>query len=224
MVAVIIPAFNEEDRLGCVLWAVMQAELPDEIIVVSDGSTDSTVAIARSMEGVKVIDLPFNRGKGGAMAAGVAATKADIVAFVDGDLKGLKPAHVDNIIRPIVEHKADMCIGVFRGGEYWSDASQRFFPYISGQRAMRRKLFDDIPFISEIRMGVEVTLNTYAKRRKARILRVVLPGVSNTYKENKMGLVKGATARAKMYTEIGRAMMRMHRKKGKKSSERRPWL
>jgi hypothetical protein len=105
-----------------------------------------------------------------------------------------------------------MCIGVFRGGKFWSETAQRISPYISGQRALKRELFDMIPFISEIRFGVEVTLNTYAKRNKARILRVVLQGVSNTFKESKMGLVKGVRARGKMYAEIGRALVRMRRK------------
>jgi hypothetical protein len=62
-------------------------------------------------------------------------------------------------------------------------------------------------------MGIEVTINTYAKRQKARVKRVVLRGVSNTFKEQKMGLVKGAAARARMYTEIGRAMVRMRRRR-----------
>ena len=162
--------------------------------------------VARAYSRVKVLELPFNAGKGGAMAAGARATQADILAFVDADLLGLRGEHVDTIIQPLLNHRCDMCIGVFRGGKLLSDAAQRVSPYISGQRAMRRELFDAIPFLEELRMGVEVTINTYAKRRNAKVIRVILRGVSNTHKERKMGLVKGLGARGKMYAEIVRAM------------------
>lgn len=211
-VAVIIPAYNEEQRIGSVLKAVSKARLPNEILVVSDASQDRTALVARAYDGVRVMELPFNAGKGGAMAAGVNATDAEIVAFVDADLSGLRPEHVDSIIRPLLEGRWDMCIGIFRGGKFWSDTAQRISPYISGQRAMRRELFEKIPFIGEMRMGVEVTINTYAKRSKARVLRVVLPGVSNTYKERKMGFSKGAAARVKMWKEITVALVRTRRK------------
>ena len=61
---------------------------------------------------------------------------------MDADLSGLKPEHVDQIIRPLLENRCDMCIGVFRGGKFWSDTAQRISPYISGQRAMKRDLFN----------------------------------------------------------------------------------
>jgi glycosyltransferase involved in cell wall biosynthesis len=211
-VAVIIPAFNEEARIANVLRAVTRAKLPHEIIVVSDASQDRTATVARGFPGVRVLELPFNTGKGGAMAAGARATDAQVIAFVDADLSGLRPDHVDLIIRPLLDSRCDMCIGVFRGGKFWSDTAQRISPYISGQRAMSRQLFEKIPFLADLRMGVEVTINTYAKRNKAKVSRVVLRGVSNTYKEQKLGLMKGAAARAKMYAEIGRAMVKMRRR------------
>jgi glycosyltransferase involved in cell wall biosynthesis len=219
-VAVIIPAYNEEQRIGTVLRAVAQSRLADEIIVVSDASQDRTATIARQYKGVRVLELPFNTGKGGAMAAGAAATDAPIIAFVDADLEGLRGDHVDQIILPIQKGLCDMCIGVFRGGKFWSDTAQRISPYISGQRAMKRELFDAIPFLSEIRMGVEVTINTYAKRAKARVMRTVLRGVSNTHKEQKMGLVKGVAARTKMYAEIVRAVRRLNRKQARPTAVR----
>lgn len=218
-VAIIIPAYNEAARLPAVLEAAMRSKLAREIIVVSDGSVDGTATVARSYPGVRVLELPFNMGKGGAMCAGAASTRCEILAFVDADLDGLRPDHIDSIIKPILAGEADMCIGVFRGGKFWSDTAQRITPYISGQRALRRHLVDNIPFLTEVRMGVEVAINTYARRTKARVLRVVLRGVSNTFKERKMGLVKGTAARAKMYAEIGRAMVRTKRR-----NQARGWL
>lgn len=219
----IIPAYNEEHRIGTVLRAVKAAKLVDEIIVVSDASTDRTAQVAREIGGCQVLELAFNSGKGGAMFAGARATQAEIIAFVDADLEGLRGDHVDRIVKPLLSNSCDMCIGIFRGGKFWSDTAQRISPYISGQRAMKRSILDAIPFIGEMRMGVEVTINTYAKRARARVMRVVLHGVSNTFKESKMGLVKGVRARGKMYAEIGRALVRLRRKeKAETRRKRRP--
>ncbi len=212
-VAVIVPAYNEAERISAVLDVVTRAKLAKEVIVVCDGCVDDTAAIAGKHAGVRVVELPYNRGKGAAMVEGVKATDAQVIAFVDADLVGLKPEHLDKIILPILTGSAEMCVGVFRGGKFWSDTAQRISPYISGQRALRRSLFDSIPYLAELRMGVEVTINTFAKRQKARVLRVVLHGVSNTFKEKKMGMLKGTAARTKMYAEIARAIARNRRKR-----------
>jgi glycosyltransferase involved in cell wall biosynthesis len=211
--AVVIPAFNEAHRIADAINAVLAAALVNEVIVVSDGSTDATVEVASKFERVRVVNLPFNVGKGGAMCAGVAHTDADVIAFFDADLIGLRPNHVDQVIRPLLNGQCDMCIGVFRGGKFWSDTGQVITPFLSGQRAMYRKLFEAVPFLPEIRMGAEVTITTYAKRLKATVMKVVLRGVSHEHKEQKMGLVKGATARAKMYREIARAVVKVNKKR-----------
>ncbi len=221
-VAVIVPAYNEASRIPRVLRAILDARLPTEVIVVSDGSTDRTAEVARAIEGVNVIVLPYNMGKGGAMAAGVAASQARVVAFVDADLSGLTGAHVDRIIRPVLDGHCDMCVGIFRGGKVWSDVGHKISPFLSGQRALRRELFEAVPYMAELRMGVEIALTKAAKRRKARVRRVVLPGVSNCHKEQKMGLVKGAAARVKMYGEIAEASIRTRQRE--KHAPRKPWL
>lgn len=210
--AIIIPAYDEESRIARVLDAATRSKLASEVIVVCDGCHDGTAQIAASYLHVKVIDLRNNIGKGGAMAVGAANTGCDVLTFIDADLTGLLPEHIDRLIHPVLVGNTDMCVGVFRGGKFWSDTAQRISPYISGQRAVRREIFEAIPYIADVRLGVEVAINTFAKRSKARVLRVVLHGVSNTFKETKMGLVKGATARAKMYAEIGKAMVKAKRR------------
>lgn len=210
-VAAILPAYNEEDRIARVLEAVVGAKLVDEVIVVSDGSTDSTAEIAEAVRGVRVVRLEKNVGKGGAMAEGVRATEADVIVFLDADLVGLRSQHVDDLVEPVL-NGADMCVGVFRKGKLWSDAAQAIVPLISGQRALKRSLIDQIPWLDEVRMGVEVTLNQFARKRKMRIHRITLRGVSHTCKERKFGLVNGTKQRAKMYAEIGKAMVRTRKK------------
>ena len=66
---VIVPAYNEEDSLGRVLTELLQVVPASDIVVVSDGSLDSTAAVARR-SGVAVVELPFNLGIGGALRTG----------------------------------------------------------------------------------------------------------------------------------------------------------
>ena len=92
-VAIVMPAFNEEEAIADSLTSLLLLDYPAaklQIVAVNDGSTDDTLArmraVAAGADGrVEVIDLGRNRGKRAAMAAGIRATDADIIAFVDSD-------------------------------------------------------------------------------------------------------------------------------------------
>lgn len=222
-VAVIIPAYNEGERIANVIEAALDSTLATEVIVVSDGSSDNTVEVAQRYPDVVVVNLAQNLGKGGAMAAGVKSCTAPIVAFVDADLKGLESSHIDQIIKPLLENRCKMCVGVFRGGKIGSNASMAVTPFLSGQRALRRELFESLPYIGELRYGVELALTNHAKNKRAKVMRVVLKGVSNCYKEEKLGLMKGIAARTKMYKEITEAMVRTRRRRPVKPGGKPAW-
>jgi len=95
-VQLIIPAYNEERRLPATLkalraYALSPAELPRpplEVLVVDNASTDRTAEVAAAMDSpampVRVLRCD-TRGKGAAVAAGIAATTADVVGFMDAD-------------------------------------------------------------------------------------------------------------------------------------------
>jgi glycosyltransferase involved in cell wall biosynthesis len=106
----IIPAFNEESTIGDVIKAT--SRFVDEILVISDGSTDNTTTIAKSA-GATVIDNIVNRGLGKTIKRGYAeAIKrgADIVVQIDADGQ-YDPQEIPKLIQPILDNKADLVLG-----------------------------------------------------------------------------------------------------------------
>jgi len=116
-VSLIIPAYNEEQRLGPFLQEISRyvtrhpRELR-EVIVVDDGSTDHTKKIVaahqRKLPRLKLIALAKNRGKGAAIKRGVQAAAGDLIIFLDAD--GATPiGEVPKMIDALAE--ADIAIG-----------------------------------------------------------------------------------------------------------------
>jgi hyaluronan synthase len=111
----IVPAFNEEVTIVDSDTNLVHCDYPrHEIVVINDGSSDRTLAeiwrVARANPRVQVIDFPANRGKRAAMAAGIRATSADVIAFVDSDCE-LEP----DALRIIVQGFADEKVGAIAG-------------------------------------------------------------------------------------------------------------
>ena len=200
-VAAIIPAFNEEDRIGAVLAAVTAAEV-SAVIVVNDGSTDHTEAAAQAVPGVQVITLPKNRGKGGAMRTGAMHAQADVLLFFDADLIGLTPRHVADLLAPVCAGDATMTLGIFRGGRLWTDMAQFFAPAITGQRAILRDVFLQIPDLETVGYGIEMAINDYVHRQGLSRRDVTLRGVTHPMKEEKLGWARGAASRVRMYRQM----------------------
>ena len=99
-----------------------------------------------------------------------------------------------------------MSIGVFSEGRRSTDLAQKLAPSLSGQRAVRRDLFDEVPNLENSGYGVEVTLTQFAEKNHVEVVRVPLPAVFQVMKEEKRGLVKGFAARLKMYWDIVRSL------------------
>jgi hyaluronan synthase len=113
-----MPGFNEEAAIGASLRSLLALDYPAaklEIVAVNDGSTDGTLAemqaVAAEAGGrVRVIDFPQNRGKRAAMAAGIRATEADIIAFVDSD-SVLEPDALSILVQGFHDEKVGAICG-----------------------------------------------------------------------------------------------------------------
>jgi len=200
-VSALIPAFNEEKTVGNVVDVLKHCERIDEIIVINDGSSDNTSKIAKS-HGVHVIDLEQNIGKGGAICRGLQVVNGDIILILDADLIGLKKNHVNDMINPILFENVDMTIGIFTKGRTATDLAQKFAPFLSGQRAVKKAVLDSIDNLEISRYGFEIALTKYADKQGLDVKEVYLENLTHIMKEEKMGLYKGMKARVKMYFEI----------------------
>ncbi len=199
---IIIPAFNEATTISGVITVALASNL-GEVCVVDDGSSDFTTKVAKQA-GAQVICLEKNQGKGGAMVAGAKHLQADVLLFLDADLIGLKPKHLQSLAKPLLETKIDMARGDFKDGRWQTNFSQTITPILNGQRAILRQKLLGIPKLASTRYGVEVAISLTAKREGWRVARVPLYGVSQVMKEEKsdMGFLRGLAMRLKMYSEI----------------------
>lgn len=87
-VSIVIPAYDEGEAIGDVIDQVIsvmeKAEIPHEVIVVDDGSTDKTVQIVQE-KAVQLVRHPFNKGYGAALKTGMRKAKYDTIAIIDAD-------------------------------------------------------------------------------------------------------------------------------------------
>jgi glycosyltransferase involved in cell wall biosynthesis len=199
----VIPAYNEEKTLGDVLAVLRAVPLIDQVFVISDGSTDRTAEVARA-GGAICVELKENVGKGGALKVGVDQAEADVYLFLDADLIGLTVEHVQALLQPVLDGRAQMSLGILEKGRMATDLAQAVAPMLSGQRAVTREVLRGLSGMETTRYGVEVALNRYLKKHNIPVCYVPMENLTHRMKEEKMGLVRGFVARMKMYWEIVR--------------------
>ena len=124
----IVPAFNEEDSVVRVIDEIRAFDPELEIVVVDDGSTDRTSAVAEA-RGAHVLRLPFNIGIGGAVQTGFRYAFErgfQLAVRIDGDGQH-DPAQLAALIEPVLAGRADIAVGSRFGGErgYRSSRSRR---------------------------------------------------------------------------------------------------
>ncbi|MBI3321170.1 MAG: glycosyltransferase family 2 protein [Candidatus Omnitrophica bacterium] len=138
-ISVVIPVYNEAALIETTLRRVLATPLEKEVIVVDDGSTDSTgEVLARLKEQlpIRVITHPKNRGKGLAVRHGFQAGTGDILIIQDADLE-YDPNDYPSLIEPILRGEADAVIGsrfLWQHPTFFTPQGQPFFSHYLGNR------------------------------------------------------------------------------------------
>ncbi|RCW56527.1 glycosyltransferase [Halanaerobium sp. ST460_2HS_T2] len=202
-IAAIIPAYNEGQNISRVLDILTETDILNEVIVIDDGSTDNTSEVVSRFKEVKLLKNNSNQGKAQSMQQGVENTDAEILFFCDADLKGLTPEIVEQIVQPVVKRKYDMFIGVRNNV---MQKAVTLFALNSGERALRRELWNKLPEHFKYRYRIEAGLNFIAKRQGN--------GYSwqkfeyyQTLKEKKYGFLKGTLLRWWMNIDVAYAYL-----------------
>ena len=198
-VAVVIPAYNEADRVGATVTAAASLTGVDVVVVVDDGSRDGTARAAREA-GASVLRHARNRGKAAAMETGAEAIRLldqreprpqgspRHLLFLDADL-GATAAEAGPLITPVAKGEADMTIAVFtqrvkagghgfvvrlsaagiRRATGWTPAQP-----LNGQRCLSRAAYDAARPLAR-GFGVETAMTIDLKRKGLRITEVEVP-------------------------------------------------
>jgi glycosyltransferase involved in cell wall biosynthesis len=116
MLSILMPVYNERERVERAIAEVLETELPSELelIVVDDGSTDGTREILRSGnwdERVRRFEHEHNRGKGAAVQTALGHARGEFAAIFDADLE-YDPADLALLMPPLLDGRSNACFGV----------------------------------------------------------------------------------------------------------------
>jgi glycosyltransferase involved in cell wall biosynthesis len=206
--SILIPVFNEAHTVERILDRVRAADscgLEKEIILVDDASTDGTGQILKKLagkDGLKAFSHPHNRGKGAAIRTALEHATGDIILIQDADLE-YDPADYPNLLRPILDGRADVVYGSrFLGSThrvllFWHFMANRFLTLLSnmlcnlnlsdmetGYKVFRRKCVEGLNLNAE-RFGIEPELTAKLARRRYRFYETAISYSGRDYTEGK---------------------------------------
>jgi glycosyltransferase involved in cell wall biosynthesis len=209
--SVVIPVYNEERWLAELVRRVQAVDIPKELIIVNDCSTDRTPEILQQIEqqydNVRVIHQPKNMGKGAALREGFRHCSGDVVIVQDADWE-YNPAEYPRLIQPIVDGRADVVYGSRFIGEshrvlyYWHSVANKILTTISNwftnlnltdmetcYKVFRREVIQSLRLRSN-RFGFEPEVTAKIARRRRgqppwRVYEVPISYSGRTYEEGK---------------------------------------
>jgi glycosyltransferase involved in cell wall biosynthesis len=200
-VSFLIPAYNEAATIGEVLERIGQLGLDAQVIVVDDGSSDETAAIAEAA-GATVI-RQANAGKGAAIRAAIPLIEGEIAVIQDADME-YDPADVPALIAPIVDGVADVVFGSrLSGGRpqrvhlFWHLMGNRFLSLLTcvlfnttlsdmetGYKAFRSEVLQSLE-LRENSFGIEPEITGKICKQKLRVYELPISYFGRTYDEGK---------------------------------------
>jgi glycosyltransferase involved in cell wall biosynthesis len=116
MLSILMPVYNERERVERAIAEVLQTELPSELelIIVDDGSTDGTREILRTGSWdprVRLFEHEHNQGKGAAVQTALSRAQGEFAAIFDADLE-YDPADLALLMPPLLDGRSNACFGV----------------------------------------------------------------------------------------------------------------
>lgn len=201
IIDVVMAARDEAPTVAANVAAAVACAHVRTVLVVDDGSSDGTAERAASA-GAEVLRLEHSGGsKAKAMAAGVAATDADAILFVDGDCTDLTSAHLDAVCEPFLAGRAVMSIGAFDYGPRLNWLVLHC-PPLSGERIVPRWVFEAIPPHHLDGYTIEVRLNEILCEGRLPMSVRTMPGVYHRTKRDKHGPAEGLRRTWWMYRDL----------------------
>jgi glycosyltransferase involved in cell wall biosynthesis len=136
MLSILMPVYNERERVERAISSVLATELPTEfeLIVVNDGSTDGSGEILRNAANdgrVRLVEHPENRGKGAAVKTALEHAGGEFAAIFDADLE-YEPSDLARLMPPLLDGRANACFGVRAFDGYTSHS----FLYVLGNKGV----------------------------------------------------------------------------------------
>ncbi len=205
-ISCVVCAYNEADKIQNILRAVHYHPALSEIIVVNDGSTDDTDALARTFPDIRIISYMPNRGKTYALSQGIAAATGDYLMLLDADLAGVTAEDIQALADPVTKGWAQVSISLRRN----SLALYRLIglDFVSGERLIPASLIK--PFVADMerlpRWGGEAFINTLITTEALSIAVIDWKTVFNIRKAQKVGLWRGLLAEYTMVADVFRLL------------------
>jgi len=201
VIDVVMAARDEAQTVAANVAAAVGCTHVRRVLVVDDGSVDDTADRARAA-GAHVLRLDGSAGsKAKAMAAGVAATDAEAILFVDADCTDLTSAHLDAVCEPFLAGRSVMSIGAFDYGPRLNWLVLRC-PPLSGERIVPRWVFESIPPHHLEGYTIEVRLNEVLCECRLPMSVRTMPGVYHRTKRDKHGRAEGLRRTWWMYRDL----------------------
>jgi glycosyltransferase involved in cell wall biosynthesis len=199
----IVPCFNEAARLPAVLNALLLVSGLDQILCVDDGSKDGSPAVVqRDFPQVGLLALQQNRGKAGAVLAGVQSIRSDYVLLMDADLERLLASEIEFALAIArLNPQVDMII-LRRSAEEWWARLLRGDDLFSGQRLIRREDLHVVLAGNRVRgYQLEVALNQYMIK-KDKVVWIAPLNAKHAMASQKIGSLAGIWKEVHMFLEI----------------------